>query len=86
MAKYRIFFRNSVKKDWRPIPKQDVQKILKTIDALATDPRPHGSQKLSAEEKYRIRCGKYRIIYSITDAILEVWIIKVAHRKEVYRH
>lgn len=85
MAKYSVFFRGAVKKDFRPIPKQDVQKILKVIDSLADNPRLPGFKKLSGEEKYRVRCGKYRIIYSIHDAVLEVWVVKVAHRKSVYR-
>ena len=85
MASYRIVFKKSVTKDLRPIPKQDVQRILKRIDSLADDPRPAGSEKLSGDEKYRIRQGNYRILYMIEDNIITVTIVKVGHRRNVYR-
>ena len=85
MASYRIVFKKSVTKDLRPIPKQDVQRILKRIDSLADDPRPAGSEKLSGDEKYRIRQGNYRILYMIEDDIITVTIVKVGHRRNIYR-
>ncbi|HEY9162068.1 MAG TPA: type II toxin-antitoxin system RelE/ParE family toxin [Desulfomonilia bacterium] len=85
MAGYNIFFKESVEKDLRAIPKKDLQKILSRIEALAKDPRPPGHEKLSGQEKYRIRQGRYRIIYSIQDRELTVWVVKVGHRKNVYR-
>jgi mRNA interferase RelE/StbE len=85
MAEYKIYFKESVEKDFRKIPKKDLQKILSRIKALATDPRPPGHEKLSGQEKYRIRQGLYRIIYSIQDKELTVWVLKVGHRKGVYR-
>jgi mRNA interferase RelE/StbE len=85
MASYRIVFKKSVAKDLRPIPKKDVQRILKRIDGLADDPRPAGAEKLSGDEKYRIRQGNYRILYAIEDDIITVTIVKVAHRRDVYR-
>jgi mRNA interferase RelE/StbE len=62
-----------------------VQRILHRIEALATDPRPPGSAKLTGQERYRIRQGRYRIVYSIQDKQLTVWIVKVGHRKSIYR-
>ena len=85
MASYRIVFKKSVAKDLRPIPKKDVQRILKSIDGLADDPRPAGAEKLSGDEKYRIRQGNYRILYEIEDDIITVTIVKVGHRRDVYR-
>jgi mRNA interferase RelE/StbE len=85
MASYRIVFKQSVAKDLRPIPKKDVQRILKRIDGLADDPRPVGVEKLGGDEKYRIRQGNYRILYVIEDDIITVTIVKVGHRRDVYR-
>jgi mRNA interferase RelE/StbE len=85
MAEYRIFFRKSVKKDISGIPKKDLKKILQKIELLAFEPRPIGCEKLSGQEKYRIRQENYRIVYSIQDYELTVWVVKVGHRKEVYR-
>jgi mRNA interferase RelE/StbE len=85
MAEYKIYFKESVEKDFRKVPKKDLQKILSRIEALAKDPRPPEHEKLSGQEKYRVRQGLYRIIYSIQDKELTVWVVKVGHRKDVYR-
>ncbi len=85
MAKYKIVFRRSVLKDLGPIPKKDVKRILLAIESLAENPRPPQCHKLSGEEKYRLRCGLYRILYSIEDDKLIVCVVKVGHRKDVYR-
>jgi len=85
MAAYRVHFRASVEKDFATIPKKDVEKILKRIDALTENPRPRGSEKLTGRERYRLRQGLYRIVYSIQDDELTVWVVKVGHRKEIYR-
>jgi len=85
MGEYRIFFKESVEKDFRLIPKKDLKKILTRIESLTDEPRPQGCEKLSGQEKYRIRQGTYRIIYSIHDQELTVWVVKVGHRKDIYR-
>lgn len=85
MAKYEIVLRKSVRKDLEPIPKRDVRRILDDIAELAKNPRPPQSRKLSGSEKYRLRCGVYRVLYEIQDAVLIVCIVKVGHRREVYR-
>ena len=85
MARYKIFFRESVRKDLGVLPKKEIQKILHRIEALSEDPRPSGCEKLTGEEKYRIRQGRYRILYSIRDQELTVWVVKIGHRKDEYR-
>jgi mRNA interferase RelE/StbE len=86
MARYELRFRKSVSKDLNPIPKRDVQRIMEAIQALADDPRPPQSRKLSGSEKYRLRCGAYRVLYEIQDDVLIVCVVKVGHRKDVYRN
>ena len=85
MASYEVSFRQSVLKDLEKIPKRDVKRILSVIRSLAGDPHPPGSKRLSVQERYRIRQGDYRVLYSIQDEDKSVWIVKVAHRKDVYR-
>ncbi|MGD9851149.1 MAG: type II toxin-antitoxin system RelE/ParE family toxin [Nitrospirales bacterium] len=85
MAKYRLIFKKSVTKDFRSIPQRDLDRILKRIDALADDPRPEESEKLSGQERFRVRQGMYRIVYEIQDQDLVVIVVKVGHRREVYR-
>jgi mRNA interferase RelE/StbE len=85
MAAYKVFFRKSVEKDFSIIPKKDLRKILQRIEILADDPRPSGCEKLTGQERYRIRQGKYRIVYSIQDNELTIWIVKVGHRSKIYR-
>ncbi|MGD9873792.1 MAG: type II toxin-antitoxin system RelE/ParE family toxin [Kiritimatiellia bacterium] len=85
MARYEIILRKSVRKDLDSIPKRDVRRILADIAGLADNPRPPQSLKLSGSEKYRLRRGVYRILYEIQDEILIVCVVKVGHRREVYR-
>jgi mRNA interferase RelE/StbE len=85
MASYNIFFKESVEKDFSGIPKEDLKKILHQIDMLAENPRPAGCEKLTGQERYRIRRGHYRVVYSIQDRELTVWVVKVGHRKDVYK-
>ena len=85
MARYELRFRASVVKDLRDIPKADVRRILDRIETLRDDPRPVGSEKLSAQERYRLRQGNYRILYEILDLEVVVEVVKIGHRREVYR-
>lgn len=85
MATYKLFFKKSVQKDLNAIPKEDLRRILKRIEGLAEDPRPAGCEKLTGRERYRLRQGRYRIVYSIRDDELTVWVVKVGHRKDIYR-
>jgi mRNA interferase RelE/StbE len=85
MERYRVVFRKSVAKDLRRVPNRDLQRILAAIESLAEEPRPSGIEKLSGEEKYRVRQGNYRIIYEINDDEIVVVVVKIGHRKDVYR-
>lgn len=85
MAKYKIAFKKSVAKDLRKITNPDIKRILGRIDELADDPRGPGCTKLSAQERYRVRVGLYRIIYEVQDAELVVQVVKVGHRSHVYK-
>ena len=85
MDAYKIFFKTSVEKDFKTIPRKDLNRILDRIEKLAEDPRPSGSEKLTGHERYRVRQGLYRIVYSIQDNELTIWVVKVGHRKDVYR-
>ena len=85
MAAYKIYFKKSVEKDFKVIPKKDLKRILEGIEALAEEPRPPGCEKLSGQQRYRLRQGRYRILYSIQDDELTVWVVKVAHRRNIYR-
>ncbi len=84
MAAYKIYFKKSVWKDFKSIPDKDLTKILSCIESLSDNPRHPGCKKLSGQERYRLRYGRYRIIYSIQDEALTIWIVKVGHRKNVY--
>lgn len=85
MVQYKLVIKKSVSKDLDRIPKKDVQRIVKAIKGLAENPRPPQSKKLSGEEKYRLRCGVYRVLYEIQDKQLIVCVVRVRHRKDVYR-
>lgn len=85
MELYEIRFKSSVRKDLRNIPKSDVNRILRRIEELAGNPRPKDSKKLTGEALYRIRLGLYRIVYEIVDRDIVVTVVKIGHRKDVYR-
>ena len=86
MAKYNILIKPSAVKEIEAIsPKRDRQRIVNSISKLAENPRPPGCEKLSGQDKYRIRQGRYRIVYSIKDQDLVVYVVTVGHRKQVYR-
>ena len=86
MASYSLLIKASAAKELEATPKKDRTRLAARIGALATTPRPPGSEKLSGEEKYRIRQGDYRILYLIEDASSTVTIVKIGHRREVYRN
>ncbi|MFA5028260.1 MAG: type II toxin-antitoxin system RelE/ParE family toxin [Candidatus Methylomirabilota bacterium] len=85
MARFRLLVTASVAKDLRVLPKKDVSRILKCVVAITEDPRGQGCEKLSGQERYRVRQGAYRILYEIQDDVLVVVVVKVAHRGDVYR-
>jgi mRNA interferase RelE/StbE len=85
MAKYRIEIKKSAVKELNKLQPQDLKIIIQKIQDLADDPRPTGCKKLTGDEKYRIRSGQYRILYKIEDDVLVIYIVKIAHRRDVYR-
>ena len=85
MANYRLFIKPSAVKDIEALPKKDRGRVITRIQTLAIDPRPTGCEKLSGHELFRLRQGNYRILYTVHDADLVVVVIKIGHRREVYR-
>lgn len=85
MGSYKLVVRKTVGKDLRGIPNRDVKRIVACFDAIAENPRSSGFEKLSGLDRYRARVGVYRIIYEIHDVEVVVVIVKVGHRREVYR-
>ena len=86
MEKYKLVLKASAVKEIEAVPrKKERQQIMKRIGLLAGNPRPPGCTKLSGYDRYRIRQGSYRIVYGIEDDELVVYIVKVGHRKDVYR-
>ena len=86
MDSYRIEFTRSAEKDLRKIGKSRIAAIYREIEGLSADPRPHGVKKLAgADRTYRIRVGDYRVVYEIEDDVLLVLVIRIAHRKDVYK-
>lgn len=86
MASYSIRIKKSALKELEAVAsKSDRQRIVQRIKALGDSPRPVGVQKLSGKERYRLRQGRYRILYTIEDRLLTVCVIRIADRKEVYR-
>lgn len=86
MQEYDLLIKPSAVKEIESISsKRDRQRIVSSIARLAENPRPAGCEKLSGREKYRIRKGRYRIVYSIADKELVVFVVKAGHRGDVYR-
>lgn len=85
MAKYKITLKRSAVREIERLPKDDLKRVLAKIDSLALEPRGEECIKLSGEEKYRVRVGHYRILYTIEDDVLVVCVVKVGHRKDVYK-
>lgn len=87
-TKYEIQFNKAYLKDLKKIPKNDQKKIQKKILELSEEPRPESCKKLqggSTPPLYRIRCGDYRIVYTVSDDVLLVLVIAVGHRGKIYQ-
>ncbi len=86
MDAYRIEWKTSAARELKRIDRQAVARILRAVEALAADPLPAGVRKLQGtEHTYRIRVGQYRIIYDLLTSQLLIQIVRVRHRKDVYR-
>jgi mRNA interferase RelE/StbE len=82
---YQIEFTKAASKQLKKLPTEEQTRIRAKIDELANNPRPDGVVKLTNSESYRIRAGSYRVLYDIFDDILLISVVKVSHRKDVYR-
>ncbi|MCG2722578.1 MAG: type II toxin-antitoxin system RelE/ParE family toxin [Thermodesulfovibrionales bacterium] len=85
MAKYNILIKPSAVKEIENIPRKYRLRIIQKIQGLATNPQPQGCEKLTGENRYRIRHGVYRIVYSVSDRELHIIVVKVGHRRDVYK-
>ena len=85
MASYNVRVKRSAAKEIEALPPKDRRRVVAKIQTLAGNPRPVGSEKLSGEDKYRLRQGDYRILYQIVDDELIVTAVKVGNRRDVYR-
>ncbi len=85
MAKYKLKFATSIKKDLRRIPNDDVARILNLIKSLLENPYPKNVKKLSHQNKFRIRYRNYRILYQIKNDELIIYVLKISHRKDMYK-
>ena len=85
MASYSLEIKRSAAKELAQLPPKDRGRVVARIQALADDPRPVGAEKLSGQERYRVRQGDYRILYEIEDQILRIMVVKIGHRRDVYR-
>lgn len=85
MASYRVLIKKSAARELAAVPTKDRRRIVARIEALREDPRPRGSEKLTGEDKYRLRQGNYRILYEIVDGELVVTVVRVGQRGDVYR-
>ncbi len=85
-GRHRIDIKASAVREIRAIQRlKDRQRVVKRIEALAHDPRPPGCTKLSGQNAYRVRQGEYRIVYTVADDVLVVMVVRVGHRRDVYR-
>lgn len=85
MASYSLEIKRSAAKELAQLPAKDRGRVIARIQALAADPRPVGAEKLSGQERYRVRQGDYRILYEIEDAVLRIMVVKIGHRRDIYR-
>ena len=86
MPRYEVRISQTAAKQLRKLPREDQERVAAKASALATDPRPAGTQKLQGyEDVWRVRVGPYRILYSVADAEVIVIVLKVGHRSRIYR-
>jgi len=84
--RYRVEIKATARKQIAGLPKRDQRRVVAAISDLADAPRPDGVRKISgADDAYRIRVGDYRVVYQVLDRILIVYVVRVGHRKDVYR-
>lgn len=82
---YSVLVKRDAEKELRRLPRRDLKRLVDRIAALAVEPRPTGVEKLSTLERYRVRQGDYRVVYEIDDQARTVTVVRIGHRREVYR-
>jgi mRNA interferase RelE/StbE len=83
---YRIEFRPAAIRELAKLETSTRRRIAATVESLGTNPRPPGVEKLKGHDhRYRVRCGDYRIIYEINDRVLTILVLRIGHRRQVYR-
>ncbi|HUE95622.1 MAG TPA: type II toxin-antitoxin system RelE/ParE family toxin [Longimicrobiaceae bacterium] len=85
MASYRVRVKRSAVKELEALSLKDRRRVARRVQRLADQPRPPGCEKLSGQEKYRLRQGDYRILYAVDDPESTVTVVKIGHRRDVYR-
>ena len=86
MARYSLEISRTAEKQLRKLPAEDRRRVARAMLALGEEPHPPGSRKLTGyDDVFRIRTGVYRIIYSISGRRLVIIILKIGHRKDIYR-
>jgi mRNA interferase RelE/StbE len=85
VASYSLEIKRSAAKELAQLPPKDRGRVIGRIQALAEDPRPVGAEKLSGQERYRVRQGDYRSLYEIDDQVLRIIVVRIGHRRDVYR-
>ncbi len=86
MGSYRLVWKRSAERELRKLPRETVRRLVEAAERLRDDPFPPGARKLhGAEHTWRIRVGDYRLVYSVETGLLVIEVVRVGHRKEVYR-
>ena len=85
MASYSLEIKRSAAKELADLPAKDRGRVISRIQSLLDDPRPPGAEKLSEQERYRVRQGDYRILYEIHDQVLLIIVVRIGNRRDVYR-
>ena len=82
---YDVYFTSAALRQMRKIDSRQRKRVLQGVRGLAADPRPPGAKALQGRSGYRIRVGDYRVLYTVDDGVVEVWVVRVGHRRDVYR-
>lgn len=85
MGSYNLRLRQSAVKELENLPRRELARVMSRIETLADEPHPPGCEKLSGQERYRVRQGDYRIVYEVDESRQVVTVVKIGHRREVYR-
>ena len=86
MASYEIEISRTAEKQLRKLAEEDQLRVVRAVMALADQPRPRGARKLTGfDDVFRIRVGRFRVLYSVSDARLVILVLKIGHRKDIYR-